>query len=285
MSAAGQWHGVALTPMSARTGIFVAYCFPEKKWFDRVHAVLKPVVGKEGIVVWDERRLSGGGTWKAELSEVLASRKVALLMVSDIFLSSDFVGRAKLPALLESEREQGLKVCWVLANHCLFELAGFDPADAAHNVNAALDGLGLEKRDAELAGIARHVAQQFGRPATAPAPAPAAVPAALHTLDAAIRTRHESILDLRRLARWMILAAMGIGLLALPAALLGLTHFLLLAGFAAFVACEALLVRSRIDFLGQGLIGMRYTRSGLADETLPTRQREPLVRRAEEIVG
>ena len=269
--------------MSTRTGVFIAYCFPEKKWFDRVHAALKPVVGNEGLVAWDERRLSGG-TWKTELSEVLASRKVAVLIVSDLFLESEFIWRAKLPDLLENEREQGLKIRWVLASHCLHELAGLSPVDAAHNLEAALDGLGQEKRDAELAEIARQVAQQVGRSAALP-PAPVPTPPALLPLDAAIQTRHTSLLGLRRLARWMIFAALGIAALSLPATILGLTHFLLLAGFAGFVACQALLVRARIEFLGQELIGMRYTRSGLADETLPSRQREPLVRRAEEIVG
>lgn len=271
--------------MSDRTGIFIAYCFPEKKWFDRVHAAIKPVVGTQAIVVWDERRLRGSGTWKAELSEVLENRKVAIMIVSDIFLESDFITRAKLPALLASEREKGLEVCWVLASHCLFELAGLDQADAANDINQALDGLGVEKRDAELARIAGHVAQRLGTAPPAPAPAPEATRPALQSLDAAIQTRHETILELRRLARWLILAALGIGLLSFPAAALSLTHFLLLAGFAAFIASQALLVRMRAAFLGQGLIGIRYTRSGLADETLPSRQREPLERRAQEFVG
>ena len=271
--------------MSDRTGVFIAYCFPEKKWFDRVHAAIKPVAGGEGIVVWDERRLRGGGPWKAELSEILASRKVAIMIVSDLFLESDFVTRAKLPALLESQRGQGLEICWVLASHCLFEIAGLSALDAANSINAALDGLGLEKRDAELTEIARQVARHLGTAGPLPVRPPATTPPVLQSLDAAIQTRHETILDLRRLARWLLLAALGLGLLALPAAMLGLTHFLLLAGFAGFVACQAQFVRARTDFLGQGLIGMRYTRSGLADETLPSRQREPLVRRAEEIVG
>ena len=270
--------------MSARTGVFIAHCFPEKKWLDRVQTALKPVAGGEGIVVWDERRLRGSGTWKTELPEILASRKVALLIVSDLFLESDFVTRAKLPALLERERAQGLKISWVLASHCLYDLAGLNPVDAAHDLSAALDGLGLEKRDAELTEVARQVALHLGRPATLPAK-PVVPPPALLALDAANQTRHTSLLDLRRLARWMFLAALALGALAIPAAYLGFTHFLLLAGFAGFIACQALLVRARIDFLGQGLIGLRYTRSGLADETLPSRQREPLVRRAEEIVG
>ena len=271
--------------MSARLGIFIAYCFPEKKWFDRVHAAVKPVAGTEGIAVWDERRLRGGPNWKSELSELLASRKVAILVVSDIFLASEFMTRAKLPAMLESERENGLKVCWVLASHCLFEPHGLNPADAAHELNQALDGLGVEKRETELAAIARHVAGLLGTAAPSKTPAPAPTPASLLELDAALETRRGTISELRRLARLLFFAALGVGLLSLPAAMFGFTHFLFLAGFAAFIASQALLMRARIDFLGQGLIGMRYTRSGLSDETLPTRQREPLLRKAAEIVA
>jgi hypothetical protein len=80
-----------------------------------------------------------------------------------------------------------------------------------------------------------------------------------------------------------MVAALVTALLSLAAAAFaGLTHFVVLAGFAAFLASQALLVRARLDLLGQGLIGMRYARSGIADETLPRRQRIPLLEKAEE---
>ena len=113
--------------------------------------------------------------------------------------------------------------------------------------------------------------------------------AALNTPNADLeQSLFKANLKEKRLRQRVMLIALvpaAVGALSLPATMLGFTHFLLLAGFAGFIACQALLVRARIDFLGQGLIGLRYTRSGLADETLPSRQREPLVRRAEEIVG
>ncbi len=278
-------HSPALTPMPDRNGIFIAYCFPEKKWFDRVLAVLKPVIGNESTVSWDERKLLASGVWRSELSELLANRRLVILMVSDAFLESDFVVRAKLPALLEAEREKGLKFCWVLVSHCLHEVAGLNEMDAANDLNQALDGLGLEMREVELARVAAQVAQLLGAaaPATVPPDAPAS--RSLQALDSAIQTRHESLLQLRRLGRWLSLGALGFAVLALPAVFFGLTHFLLLAGFAVFIFCQALLVRARSAFLGQGLLGMRYTRSGLADESLPSRQRDPLVRRSEEFVG
>jgi hypothetical protein len=270
--------------MSDRSGIFIAYCFAEKKWFDRVLAVLKPVVGNEAITSWDERKLVASGVWRAELNDILARRRYVLLMVSDIFLESDFVLRAKLPELLAEEKAKGLKFSWVLTSHCLYETAGLEPDDTANDLRQALDGLGLEMREIELARIADHVAKQLGVSMPSAVPITPPPPRSLEMLDAAISTRHESIVKLRLLARWLLRGALFLAVLAVPMAFMGPTHFLLLAGFAAFIACQALLVRARVAFLAQGLIGMRYTRSGLADETLPSRQRDPLVRRHEEFV-
>jgi hypothetical protein len=108
----------------------------------------------------------------------------------------------------------------------------------------------------------------------------------LPALDSVIDARQESVEALRRLARWLKFSALGVVALALPAALwVGLTHFLLIFGFALFLASLALFLHARIALAGQRLVGLRYTRSGLADELLPNRQREPLLRRAAEFLG
>jgi hypothetical protein len=423
--------------MSARSGIFIAYHFPEKRWLDRVQAALEPVAGGAPIVVWDDRKLLGGYAWRSELSGVLARSKVAIMIVSDPFLQSGFTQRAKLPALLDKERERGLRICWVLASYCLFSVAGLRAEEAGHGINAALDGLSGVARDAQIAEVASKVALLLAMPdpetSTAPAasappeeavateskpkgkrkrtkkaepqtllpltaepeapallapppprphlefpapkpqthfdpalgtvepasakaaeplpdsapepaserapeksaPAPEAKPATalpaaagappilvlppkapaptapamaaitatlppddaepparraespmLPALDSVIDARQESIGAFRRLARWLKLAALGLVALSLPAALwVGLTHFLLIFGFALFLASLALFLHARIALLGQRLVGLRYTRSGLADELLPNRQREPLLRRAAEFLG
>ena len=429
--------------MADRTKVFIAYCFPEKRWLDRVQAELDPVLGNGRCVIWDERKLASGVMWKTELPDVLASTKVAMMIVSDLFLESDFVTRARLPALLEMERKNGLEICWVLASHCLFELAGLKEADAGNRVAAALDGLGSSQRDVEAAAIARKVTTLLGieppapkeapvakgaaaaavpaavpapkqvrkkrkgfapkapdqentlptpspipsappaatpaslppastsapvpartptpisvtpassAPATAapvaepppiapaasspaksastpapqpppiespaktpatepapapistaapsptkplpaattplglePAPAPATVATLIYSLDATIQNRQATVLKLSHLARWLLYAAGAIAIGSIVVAIIeGFTHFLLVAGFSAFVAALALRLHARSRFLGQGLVGMRYTRSGLADEALLSRQREALMRKADEYLA
>ena len=108
----------------------------------------------------------------------------------------------------------------------------------------------------------------------------------IQSLDATIQTRQTTVLKLSRLARWLIFAASAIAFASIVVAVItGFTHFLLVAGYAAFVAALALRLHARSRSLGQGLVGMRYTRGGLADEALLTRQREGLMRKAEDYLA
>ena len=392
-------------------------------------------------MVWDERKLKSGVAWKTELPEVLASTKVAMMIVSDLFLESDFITRARLPALLEKERESGLEICWVLAGQCLFELAGLKESDAGNRVGSAFDGLGLAQRDAAVAEIAKKVAGYLGVEAIAPAaeatpkkpllpsaipqvlepkpvrkrkrptgpkeaekqqdslltkeiPAPALMPApspvivaptaltsplapfapvekiappeppapvsakekepapfivrvkekapavvpatnfsdvppippnattaastspapapktpvvkeippapaepALldnipplstreRSLDTMIQVRQATVVRLSKLGSWLIIFAASFAFAALVVLFLqSIEHFLFVIGFAIFAAGLGMWLQARSRFMGQELVGMRYTSSGLADEFLPTRQRETLIRKADEYLA
>ncbi len=357
---------VAAHVMTERTRIFIAYCFAEKRWRDRLLAALEPAAGKDRFIIWDESMFRVNPAWKTELTTALAMSKVGVMIVSDLFLESDFMSVARLPGRLERERKSGLEVCWVLARQCLFEQAGLKEADAGNHINAALDGLGSARRDAEVAEIVRKIAGYLGvdpapapmaalpaakaaipsaqllpakrrklaagagqaesavlqlqplperrsRSATAPSPhgdggapcPPPPVPAepaastiatsevaaladtrVLESLDVTIQTRQTALRSLGRLARWLLLAALLLALASIPMwTALGFSHFVFVAGFAVFVAAQALRLRARASYLGQCLIGLRYTRGALADESLPSRQREPLLRKAEETLG
>ena len=399
--------------MAERSKIFIAYCFPEKRWLDRVQAALEPFAGEGRCVVWDERKLLSGIAWKTELPEVLATTKVAMMIVSDLFLDSDFITRAKLPALLEKERESGLEICWVLAGQCLFELAGLKESDAGNKVGSAFDGLGLAQRDAAVAEIAKKVAGYLGveailskaepavkkpllpsaipqvlepkpvrkkkrnvgpkkagdaetpqepllppdpappapMPAISPVPAIAPPPKSAmapvekppviipkepepalvaktsefpppapvgktadlpppapapptpndelppvvnltpvstreRSLDTVILVRQATVLKLSRLGHWLIFIGAAFAFGALVVLFLqSIEHFLFVFGFAIFVVGLGLWLNARSRFLGQELVGMRYTSSGLADEFLPTRQRETLMRKADEYLA
>ena len=101
-----------------------------------------------------------------------------------------------------------------------------------------------------------------------------------------IQTRQATVVKLSKLARWLLFIAIAIAVGSITVMFIqSFTHFLFVAGFALFAAGLALWLHTRSLFLGQGLVGMRYTSSGLADTALPTRQRENLIRKADEYLA
>ncbi len=292
--------------------IFLAYCYPDQKWLDRVRAAMAPMA-QEDFVVWDERKFRTGNSWRAEIANVLAECSLAVLLVSDLFLDSDFVARAKFPALLaRARKEGGPKLCFILVSHCLYEDAGIDPALAMNDLERPLDGISVSKREAAVAVIAGKLkalaagetyvpppppapapaptsrkgkaAASAPRPEPRPEPAPSPYRLPLGTL---IETRRKSIAELRRLERWLLWASLGFLVLSLlvAAARKNVLIFPLIAGFSVLVAALALVLRARTDFIAQSVIGIQYTRTGLEDDALPTRQRNLLKQKAGQLLG
>ena len=68
--------------------------------------------------VWDDRRIVPGTRWADSIRREIATAKVALLFVSQDFMDSDFIREAELPALLEAEERDGLKVLPLFLEPC-----------------------------------------------------------------------------------------------------------------------------------------------------------------------
>jgi len=294
--------------MAQRQKIFIAYCYPDKKWLDRVRTAMAPM-NPEDFIVWDERKFRSGNAWRAELANALAESDLAVMLVSDLFLDSDFLVRAKFPALLARARQDGgPRISWVLVSHCLHEAAGLDPALAMNDLDRPLDGISVPKRDAAVALIAAKLkalaagqtyvppsapSNPTGRKAgksapSAPRPEEEAAPSPFRLrLGKLVETRKQSVVELRRLERWLLWAALALFILSLlVAGVRGNVLLLpLIAGFSAVTAALALVLRARTDLIAQNIIGIQYVRTGLEDEALPGRQRNLLKQKAGQLLG
>ncbi|GEM_PF-2338412 len=295
--------------MTQRLKIFIAYCYPDQKWLQRVRTAMAPMP-PEDFVVWDDRKFRAGNAWKNELSAALAEADLAVMLVSDIFLDSDFVARANFPALLaKARREGGPRLAWVLVSHCLHEAAGLNPAYAVNDLDNPLDGISASRRDAAVAIIAAKLralaAGEKYVPPAPPAPAPtgrrgskasAAPPPPppepvespySRRLGQLVQARFESVAQLRTLERWMLWAALGFLILSPPASM-ARGNFLLLpliAGFSILLATLALVLRTRTDLLAHSITGIQYIRTSFEDEALPGRQRNLLKQKAGQLLG
>ena len=80
--------------------IFVSYSHRDPKALQELERFLKPL-GREGLIVnWTDNQIKSGEDWHDKIDEALATATVAVLLVSQDFLNSDFIFGTELPRIL-----------------------------------------------------------------------------------------------------------------------------------------------------------------------------------------
>jgi TIR domain len=72
--------------------------------------------------LWNDDRIRPGEDWKHEIDRAMARAKVAVLLVTANFLTSNFILDVEVPKLLKQHREDGLDIFPVIAEECAWDL-------------------------------------------------------------------------------------------------------------------------------------------------------------------
>jgi hypothetical protein len=102
--------------------IFISYSHKDEFWKNQ----FKPQVSlleKAGldIVVWDDRKIDVGDTWYPEITQAMEQAAVAVCLISENFLNSDFCVKEEVPFLLEKREKAGMLFIPVLIHSCFWE--------------------------------------------------------------------------------------------------------------------------------------------------------------------
>jgi hypothetical protein len=90
--------------------IFISYSHADEKWKNRLVKQLNVLVSEGRFEVWDDRRIAAGDNWYPAIAAAINTASVAILLISDDFLTSGFIRREEVPRLLKRRAEQGLRV-------------------------------------------------------------------------------------------------------------------------------------------------------------------------------
>lgn len=140
-----------------RDQVFISYSHNDKDWLEKLQTVLKPLIRKGVVNIWDDTRIQAGQKWREEIKTALSGAKVAVLLVSPDFLASEFIAEGELPPLLKAAAGEGLTIIWVPVRDSLFtetEIAEYQAAfDPAH----PLAGLSPAEVDKTLVEISKKI--------------------------------------------------------------------------------------------------------------------------------
>jgi len=105
----------------ARGSVFVSYSHADEKWLARLKVHLRPLEREGKLTLWADTAIKPGQEWKKEIARALKTAKVAVLLVSAVFLASDFIAEHELPPLLAAAQKKGAVILPLILSACRFE--------------------------------------------------------------------------------------------------------------------------------------------------------------------
>ncbi len=152
-----------------RDSIFISYSHDDQIWLDKFREMLS---GQDTMRIWTDHDINGGEDWNNRIRTEIAQTRIALLLVSPSFLSSDFIRREELPLILQA-REEGLVVKWVLVRSTPMsnipdELTKLQSFKIHQSAKTALSELSEGEADAEVSSICERIIENMARFLTVP---------------------------------------------------------------------------------------------------------------------
>jgi internalin A len=146
-----------------RDQVFISYARSDKRWLDRLHSLLTPLIRADKLKIWDDTYILPGKKWHDEITGAIASAKVAVLLVSADFLASDFINRNELTLILEAAEEEGLTILWVAVSHSLYQFTEIEKYQAINDPSKPLSSFSGPKLDKELTRICKLIKKEVDR--------------------------------------------------------------------------------------------------------------------------
>lgn len=107
--------------------LFISYSHKDTDFKDEIRAKLKVwEVQKEiSVDVWTDDEIAGGDDWAQKIDQALQKSDLGILLVTDNFLSSEFILNRELPRLEEKRKESGLKLYPIAVAPCNWQASSF----------------------------------------------------------------------------------------------------------------------------------------------------------------
>ncbi len=147
--------------------IFISYSKKDSKWLAEVKMHLSILEHKYQLEIWDDTKIKIGNNWQEDIFHSIKRCKVAILLVSNNFLASEFILKRELPAILNKANIEGLVIFNVILDFCSFKESGLDKYQCLNDPRIPLEELKAAHRKRELVKLTTQLKETIDRPQNA----------------------------------------------------------------------------------------------------------------------
>src|SRR5262245_39998537 len=152
-----------------RADVVISYSHADEPLLRRLQIFLTPFERGGVFDYWDDKRIEPGKKWRNEIRRALMNAKVAILLVSDDFLASEFIRENELPPLLHAAKIGGTVILPVIVGPSAFsQIKGVSELQAVNDPKKPLKKLSGVQRDDVFNDLANRVVRALGATGVAP---------------------------------------------------------------------------------------------------------------------
>ena len=153
--------------------VVVSYSHADEKWRNELRKFLKPHIRQQRIRIWDDTAIDAGDKWREEIRKAFGSANVAILLMSQDFLDSDFISEKELPLLLDraKKKEGSMTLLWIAVRPSGYKgQPEIEPDQALNNPDRPLSRLRKPAWELELTKVVEKILAAIEKVAARAAP-------------------------------------------------------------------------------------------------------------------
>lgn len=149
------------TERNMRTKIFISYSHRDgnEAWFKSLKDMLDSPLNENNI--WSDSNIPPGDNWHDEIQLTLKKTKVAVLLVTQNFILSDYIRKNELPVIFEAAKNEGLKIAWVSCARSMYEETELKNIQCVNNPESPLREMTIT-REREIKKIVKTIREMAG---------------------------------------------------------------------------------------------------------------------------
>jgi hypothetical protein len=133
--------------------VFISYCHQDKDWLAKLKMFLRPMEDQGLLQVWDDTNIKPGARWADEIKTALDGARIAVFLVTQNFLNSDFIREKEVPVLLKNAQDRGCLIFWVAVSASTVDDSEIGRFQAVNDPQQPLDSLSASEQNRVLKQI------------------------------------------------------------------------------------------------------------------------------------